>query len=122
MRQRRRLTLLVYPRWRVSVVVLMLLVRGMLHAMESFYREFGELVRRARGDRVSQADLARRVGMSRGSIANIEVGRQRIPLHLLVVLARELDVDPVSLLPAALTAEAELVPADRLERLRPEDR
>src|SRR6188768_2788041 len=94
----------------------------MLGAMESFYREFGARVRRARGDRLSQADLARRVGMSRGSIANIELGRQRIPLHLLLVLARELDLEPASLLPDDVAGETEVVPPDRLQRLRPEDR
>lgn len=89
--------------------------------MESFYREFGERVRRARGERFSQAELARRIGMSRGSVANIEVGRQRIPLHVLTVLARELDVDPSSLLPVGNTDPNDVVPADRLRRLLPED-
>jgi len=89
--------------------------------VESFYREFGERVRRARGERFSQAELARRIGMSRGSIANIEVGRQRIPLHLLAVLARELDVGPESLLPIGDPSSSEVVPADRLHRLLPED-
>jgi transcriptional regulator with XRE-family HTH domain len=93
----------------------------MLVYVESFYREFGERVRRARGERFSQAELARRIGMSRGSIANIEVGRQRIPLHLLIVLARELDVEPASLLPVGDASSTDVVPADRLRRLRPED-
>jgi transcriptional regulator with XRE-family HTH domain len=90
--------------------------------VEAFYREFGERVRRARGERFSQAELARRIGMSRGSIANIEVGRQRVPLHMVIVLARELGVDPVSLLPTDTTGDADVVPADRLQRLRPEER
>jgi transcriptional regulator with XRE-family HTH domain len=97
-------------------------VRVMLRAMDSFYEAFGALVRRARGDRMSQADLARRVGMSRGSIANIEVGRQRIPLHMLIVLARELGVEAASLLPDDAAGDADVVPADRLQRLRPEER
>lgn len=89
--------------------------------VESFYQEFGERVRRARGERFSQAELARRIGMSRGSIANIEVGRQRVPLHVLTILARELGVEPASLLPVGDTAPNDVVPADRLRRLLPED-
>jgi transcriptional regulator with XRE-family HTH domain len=89
--------------------------------VESFYREFGERVRRARGERFSQAELARRIGMSRGSIANIEAGNQRVPLHVLTVLARELSVEPVSLLPLGDTDPNDVVPADRLRRLLPED-
>lgn len=94
---------------------------AILIRVESFYREFGERVRRARGERFSQAELARRIGMSRGSIANIEVGRQRVPLHVLTVLARELDVEPASLLPSGDTDPNDVVPADRLRRLLPED-
>jgi transcriptional regulator with XRE-family HTH domain len=94
----------------------------MLIGVESFYREFGERVRRARGERFSQAALARRIGMSRGSIANIEVGRQRIPLHLLTVLARELGVEPGSLLPVGGPSSTDVVPADRLQSLLPRDR
>ena len=89
--------------------------------VESFYRGFGERVRRARGERFSQAELARQIGMSRGSIANIEAGHQRVPLHVLTVLARELSVEPASLLPVGDTDPNDVVPADRLRRLLPED-
>ena len=52
-------------------------------------------VRAARGETPSaRAQLARQVGMSRGSIANIETGHQHVPLHMILVLARELGVDP----------------------------
>ena len=85
--------------------------------MESFYEEFGARVRAARGDRLSQAQLARQVGMSRGSIANIETGRQHVPLHMILVLARELGVDPRSLLPSELAPGGAVVPPDRLEHL-----
>ena len=85
--------------------------------MDAFYEEFGARVRAARGTRLSQTMLARQVGMSRGSIANIETGRQHVPLHMLLVLARELGVDAVSLLPTELAPAGAVVPPDRLEHL-----
>lgn len=91
------------------------------HAYVDFYAEFGERVRRAREGRFTQTELARRVGLSRGSIANIEVGRQRVPLHMLAVLARELDVDPATLMPTGGAGADVVVPEDRLERLHPDD-
>jgi transcriptional regulator with XRE-family HTH domain len=89
--------------------------------MDAFYEEFGARVRAARGQRLSQTQLARQVGLSRGSIANIETGRQHVPLHMLLVLARELDVDPTSLLPMTLGTPDALVPPDRLEHLHSND-
>lgn len=69
---------------------------------EQFYLEFGAAVRRARTDYgLSQDALASRVSLTRSSIANLESGRQRPPLHLLIDLARALHVTPSDLLPAA---------------------
>lgn len=36
----------------------------------------------------NQADLARRIGLTRASVANIETGRQRILLHDVETIAR----------------------------------
>jgi transcriptional regulator with XRE-family HTH domain len=44
-----------------------------------------------------QDDLALRVGLSRGSIANIETGRQKMLLHTLIDIARALNVPAVYL-------------------------
>ena len=88
--------------------------------MENFYRVFGERVRhvrQAQREPLSQAQLARQMGMSRGSIANIEAGNQRIPLHVLLVLARELEVEPEDLIPRDLTGPKDVVPPDHLRRL-----
>ena len=63
-----------------------------------FYKEFGRRVRLARGGQ-SQGALALRVGISRGSISNIEAGRQHVPLHLLAILAKALGVPQTDLLP-----------------------
>jgi len=65
---------------------------------KAFYEDFGERVRRARGA-VPQALLGQRVGLSRGSISNIEAGRQHVPLHVLPRLASALGVSPIDLIP-----------------------
>ncbi len=68
--------------------------------MDDFYPEFGRRVRLARRRaHLSQEALGRLTGMNRTSITNIEAGRQRIPLHLLVSFATALDVEPMELLP-----------------------
>jgi transcriptional regulator with XRE-family HTH domain len=50
---------------------------------------------------LNQAEIGTAIGLSRASIANIETGRQRIPIHHLYRLARALRVDVHTLLPAA---------------------
>jgi transcriptional regulator with XRE-family HTH domain len=65
---------------------------------EGFYREFGNRLRDARGLRTQQ-DIATKVGMSRAAIANIELGRQRVPLHMIAKFARALEVPQEALLP-----------------------
>lgn len=39
------------------------------------------------------------VGLTRGSVANIELGTQRPPLHMVWAIAQALDIDPTTLLP-----------------------
>lgn len=65
--------------------------------IRAFYGDFGERVRRARGN-LSQRALGERIGLSRGSISNIEAGRQHIPLHVLPILADTLGLAPQDLL------------------------
>jgi transcriptional regulator with XRE-family HTH domain len=48
----------------------------------------------------TQLDLARAVGMTRSSIANLETGRQRPPVHIVLLIARVLDVPVTDLLPS----------------------
>ena len=63
--------------------------------VERPYVLFGEAIREARYERGwNQQELADRLGYSRGSIANIEVGRQRILLTDLFVFAKVLKLDP----------------------------
>lgn len=63
--------------------------------VERPYVLFGEAVREARYDRGwNQHELADKLGYSRGSVANIEVGRQRILLTDLLSFAKVLRLDP----------------------------
>ena len=64
------------------------------------YWTIGAAVRRAR-DRagLTQEDVAKRVGFKRTSLANIESGRQRLPIATLYDLADALGVQATSLLP-----------------------
>ena len=68
---------------------------------EKLYKLVGKRVgqhRKARG--LSQTELANRCGLTRGSIANIELGNQRPTLHTLFTVAEALAVEPPVLLPA----------------------
>lgn len=70
------------------------------------YLELGVRVRRRREQLdKTQDELARVVGVSRSSIANIERGEQHAPVHVLLALAEALAVDMGDLLPT----HAELV-------------
>lgn len=65
-----------------------------------FYGSVGERIRAARqGAGLSQTALAHLIGFNRASVANLEAGRQRIGLHLFVLIAQALQVDPAALLP-----------------------
>lgn len=83
---------------------------------DSFYAEFGRLLQKARrscssrGTKLTQADLADAVGISRASIANIERGQQRVQLHLVARMAEILSVDIVELVPRpSLSADSDKI-------------
>lgn len=64
------------------------------------YREVGARIKsRRRHLRWTQERLAQRLGLSRASLANIEIGRQKVLLHRLYHIAATLDVAIVDLLP-----------------------
>ena len=87
--------------------------------MEPFYRDFGDRLRAARDAKgASQAAIAAGVGLSRTSVANIERGRQRMSLHLLMEFARALEVEPCDLLPP-VPPEPDLKPDRRLRAFSP---
>ncbi|HEV2700699.1 MAG TPA: helix-turn-helix transcriptional regulator [Steroidobacteraceae bacterium] len=86
-----------------------------------FDREVGLRLQRARKERgITQEELASRIGMPRPSYANIESGRQRVPLDVVwraaIVLGHSVSSlvpeplprqnDPLALLPVAPLAAA----------------
>ena len=82
---------------------------------EDIYREVGRNIRRYRQElHRTQEQVAAEIGISRASLANIEVGRQKVQLHHLYAIAKALDLDsPVVLMPP-LAAPA---PRDDLSEL-----
>jgi len=81
-----------------------------MDSTESLYRAIGTLVR---GERlklgITQDELARRVGLTRTSINNIEHGRQKIQVHTLYTLAHMLFVPVHALLPREGRQELEVI-------------
>ncbi|WP_079085593.1 helix-turn-helix domain-containing protein [Streptomyces dysideae] len=74
--------------------------------IDRFYASVGDRVRDARSAaRMTQAELADRLSLARSSIANIEAGRQRIPLHVFFLIADALGADAKDLLPNGVTSQ-----------------
>jgi DNA-binding XRE family transcriptional regulator len=70
--------------------------------VEGLYPAIGRKIRAARErstPRLSQDKLAKRLGISRASIVNIEAGRQHAPLNLLWKIAHLLNVELTMLIP-----------------------
>lgn len=65
----------------------------MVEQDKDFYASLGQRISRARKKLGwTQATLASRINMSRAYVTNLEVGRQPIQVHVLVRIAKELDV------------------------------
>jgi transcriptional regulator with XRE-family HTH domain len=73
-----------------------------------FDREVGLRLQRARKERgVTQDELARRIGLPRASYANLESGRQRVPLDVVWRAAIVLDQPIARLMPEPLLRPAQ---------------
>jgi transcriptional regulator with XRE-family HTH domain len=69
-------------------------------AAHHIYQAFGRQVRSRRNALGwTQDQLAERISLTRGSVANIEAGRQSVLLHQFLDIADALDVPPAQLLP-----------------------
>jgi transcriptional regulator with XRE-family HTH domain len=68
--------------------------------VDVFYRALGQRVRAARIDLdLTQDALASRLNLTRTSVANLEAGRQRIPVHTLARASAVLQVPIADLIP-----------------------
>lgn len=77
-------------------------------AIDRFYADLGRRVRDARVKlNLTQGQLAAQLGLTRSSVANLEAGRQRIPIHVLAQAAILLRVDA-----SDLFSESQLAPRE----------
>jgi len=71
-----------------------------VEAAQRIYQVFGEQIRnRRKALNLTQLELAERIKLTRGSVANIEAGRQSVLLHQFLDIAAALRVPPAQLLP-----------------------
>jgi len=87
-----------------------------MDGVEGLYPAIGRKIRAVRErstPRLSQDKLAKRLGISRASIVNIEAGRQHAPLNLLWRIAQLLNVELAALIPL----RAELLAIDNVVKL-----
>ena len=67
---------------------------------DPIYEKIGALIRdRRKSLNLKQENLATMLGISRGSLANIEIGRQGVLVHQLYRFAEALQLSPFDLLP-----------------------
>lgn len=77
-------------------------------AFEFPYPEIGIRIRTRRKElEKTQDDIAKKIGLKRSSLANIERGNQRILIHQLYAIASELKVELNTLLPEKMDKRKE---------------
>src|SRR5260370_19597811 len=71
-------------------------------AIARFYLLLGRrIAERRNASKLTQAQLAERIGSARTSVTNLERGRQQMPLHQLLRIAEVLEVDLKDLIPSS---------------------
>lgn len=84
--------------------------------LRRFYARIGSNIRTARTTAgLSQSTLAKRIGFTRAAVSNLESGRQRLTVHLLVQISDALEINPSQLL-TELPARAEPDVLEELDR------
>jgi len=79
-------------------------IYGLVMNPDPMYKQIGAVIKARRKTLgLKQENLAGRLGISRGSLANIETGRQSILVHQLYKYAAKLDLSPFDLLPQPTT-------------------
>jgi len=67
---------------------------------DSLYAQIGKRIQQRRASLgITQADLAKQVGMSRTSVANVEAGNQNAPVHVLYEMCVILHLRPADIFP-----------------------
>lgn len=85
---------------------------------ETFYADLGQRIREERiRHGLTQKDLADRVDLTRTSVTNIELGRQKLLVHTLVDIAEALNIAPGTLLPHESPQESHDLAEEGLESL-----
>ena len=86
---------------------------------DPIYQHIGALIRaRRKALEMKQEALATLLGISRGSVANIEIGRQSVLVHQLYKIAAALQLSPFDLLPPP---QSDQLKGDRTELPLPSD-
>jgi len=95
-----------------------------LVVLDPFYVRLGEIIQaRRKVLGMKQKNLAVAVEISRGSLANVETGRQSVLVHQLYKFAKALDLQPHELLPPPMDRERspelnKLMPSDLNQKLK----
>lgn len=86
--------------------------------MDDLYAQFGRQLRTARREaRLTQQEVAERMGLTRTSVTNIERGIQHISLRQLYLLAAAVGLHPAELLPSPGESSEGLLPELALREL-----
>jgi transcriptional regulator with XRE-family HTH domain len=96
------------------------ILNGFRHdgGVDDLYAQFGRQVRAARREaRLTQQEVAQRVGLTRTSVTNIERGIQHINLRQLYLLASAVGLHPEQLLPRPEEATEGILPERALREL-----
>lgn len=89
---------------------------------EALYKLVGKRIADSRERaKLTQTELAERVGLSRPSIANVEQGRQAIPLHKLCEIATAIGVNAAELIPSEVQSPSAPAYEGRVANLAPAD-